>query len=827
MLAEKIGLDTNHVVVTEGGGAGDLSIVTRNADLIAGTDVGWVRVNFIRLPWQRPDDGTRFAGHTWLEAYRAAIDAFRQRGLRVYGLIGHEATPGDPGDMLRRPPEEMSDGERANAQRWIDEYADIFGWIVEQLQDVVTTVESFNEPDDWHAADRNWIHPRWFARMLQAVYDNVRNKRGIKGVTLVTGPLQGLDINANGAAPYLRNTYGAGQEFFGWGSGQPFPFDGIGYHLYIIEGYNADWEDHVRKTRERFQSYIAGMMDVIHDAEGPASRRRLYVSEMGWQSDQYNPEREEFQAKNAQLAVQLMSAEPNIALGFWFCTQDFGDPGGPGQKWYGLFRKGDLTLDNAKPIYTAFQNACVACAPGQAAFQYRNQDVINAFFAAAPALGVGAWTLMTRAGLTGLVSARNARYTGLPISDLPNLTDDQKAAISAQLAETRAIGGGAAPSDGSRDIGPAPRRQSARLRRVLAARAHRPHDPSRDITPTAGGPTLTNQDVINAMYFAATQLKANGWDWLTRAGLTDIVKARKAPYSGPSVLSLPNLTNDEKALLVSKLPQPQPDRTRPLVGKGMWIWSLGRCEGGDPTAIAELAKAAELTHVIIKVADAAAPFNIDAKKGDLVAPVVAALRGAGITVWGWQYIYAGADADPEAQAATAIARVRQLGMEGFVVNAEVEFNGQPEAATRYMQALRAGLPTLPIALSSFRFPKFHQDFPWKEFLAYCDINMPQVYWYSDPPDQALVQSLAQNAALPNARPVIPTGAAYVMDKEAQATPDEIQKFLQAAAAQGLPAVNFWSWQHAGDQRWAAIGGFAWPTPTPAAAPQTQPAMAEA
>ncbi len=797
MFAEKIGLDTNHVIDTDGANAGDLSIVTRNADLIARTDVGWVRINFIRLPWQRPDDDTKFAGRTWLEAYQAAIAQFRKKGLRIYGLVGHEATPSDPGDMFRRPPEEMSPDEVKKAQHWIDEYADIFGWVVEQLQDVVTVYESFNEPDDWHGGGRNWIHPRWFARMLQAVYDNVKVKRRIKGVTLVTGPLQGLDINANGAAPYLRDTYGAGQEFFGWGVKGPFPFDGIGYHLYIIEGYTADWEEHVRKTKERFQTYVGGMMDVIHDAEGPLSRRRLYVSEMGWQSDQYTPEREEFQAKNARLAVQLMSGEPNIALGCWFCTQDFGD--GDGKKWYGLFRKGDLSAQNAKPIYNAFQTACVACAPSNITFQFNNQDLINAFFAAAELLDVTGWTLLTRAGLTGLVSDRNARYSGLPIPNLPNLTDDQKALVTAKLVEARA--GADKPSDGGRDIGAPPKRRHRRRIRRRAA--------TRDLTPadTAG---LTNQDVINAVYFAATQLKQSGWEWLTRAGLTDLVNARQAAYSGPGALSLPNLTDQEKALIVSRLPQPRPDRTRPLHGKGMWIWSVSRCEGGDPMAIADLAKQVGLTHVVIKVADAATPFNIDARKGDLAAPVVAALRGAGVRVWGWQYIYAGEDYDPEAQAATAVQRVTQLGLEGFVVNAEVEFKGQPEAAARYMQALRAGLPTLPVALSSFRFPKLHQDFPWKEFLAHCDINMPQVYWYDDAPDQALQASLAQNTALPNARPVIPTGAAYAMDDTSQATPDDIRVFLQAVVRQGLPATNFWSWQHAGTQRWQAIADFDWP-----------------
>ena len=48
-----------------------------------------------------------------------------------------------------------------------------------------------------------------------------------------------------------------------------------------------------------------------------------------------------------------------------------------------------------------------------------------------------------------------------------------------------------------------------------------------------------------------------------------------------------------------------------LEGKGFFIWKISRCENGDPQAIANLAHASQLTHVLIKIADTVYSSNID------------------------------------------------------------------------------------------------------------------------------------------------------------------------------------------------------------------------
>jgi hypothetical protein len=234
-----------------------------------------------------------------------------------------------------------------------------------------------------------------------------------------------------------------------------------------------------------------------------------------------------------------------------------------------------------------------------------------------------------------------------------------------------------------------------------------------------------------------------------------------------------------------------------LQGKGMWIWQVAQCEGGDVAKIAARAKEAGLTHVLVKVADGRSAYN-----GDVTA-LVRALQGAGIAVWAWQYTYG---THPEEEAQFAAQRFGRQPFAGFVVDAEGEYGGYPNRAKRYMQELRRLLPDTPVALSSYYLPDLHAEFPWAEFLAGCDVNMPQVYWYSRGPVQALEQSLAQNAKY--GKPVFPTGAAY--PEAAQA--EEIVPFLDAVRAHNLPGANFWDWQEATAAMWTAVAGYLWQGP---------------
>jgi len=258
-----------------------------------------------------------------------------------------------------------------------------------------------------------------------------------------------------------------------------------------------------------------------------------------------------------------------------------------------------------------------------------------------------------------------------------------------------------------------------------------------------------------------------------------------------------------------------------LYGKGYFIWKIPFCDGGDPEAIAATASAADLSHVLIKVADGATwPYNFDFERNvDLIPPVRDALKNVGVEVWGWHYVRGD---DPVNEARMAVDRMTALHLDGYVIDAEGEYRttSKRAAASQFMKEIRAGMPNLPIALSSYRYPRTHAALPFAEFLEYCDISMPQVYFEQmHNPEQQLERCVEQYMALKPLRPVIPTLPTYARGDWCP-TADEVTRFLQKARDLGLSAANAWSWDFAKRPKymnlWNAMADFDWPASAPVA-----------
>lgn len=249
-----------------------------------------------------------------------------------------------------------------------------------------------------------------------------------------------------------------------------------------------------------------------------------------------------------------------------------------------------------------------------------------------------------------------------------------------------------------------------------------------------------------------------------------------------------------------------------LKGKGFYLWKIPNCENGNPGAIARVAYAAGLTHVLIKIANGIYRSNYDYdRKVDFVPEVAAALKARGIQVWGWHYVYGN---DPAGEARMAVQRMRELYLDGYVLDAEVEYKapGKRSAASQFMRLLRAGLPDKPIALSSFRYPSYHPQLPWREFLERCDLNMPQVYWMkADNPGAQLTRCVQEFQNLTPFRPIFPTGAAFP-EHGWQPTAAEVTEFLNTARGLELQGVNFWSWDSTRSKMpelWELIAKYDW------------------
>jgi hypothetical protein len=225
------------------------------------------------------------------------------------------------------------------------------------------------------------------------------------------------------------------------------------------------------------------------------------------------------------------------------------------------------------------------------------------------------------------------------------------------------------------------------------------------------------------------------------------------------------------------------------------------------------------------------------------------LSNAGISVWGWNYIYG--DPPPrdagkpnywvlEAQAnVKRINQLRPLGLRGFVIDAEREYETIPDRwnkAAAYMKVLRDNLPDLPIALASWKQPTLHGGFPWAQFRAKIDLDLPQVYWIqAHNPVAQVNRSFQEFSAMQPPLPYVAAGPTF-FEHNWRPTPQELTDFLTKCVALGLPAANFWAWDHLGlrggesynpahlnfTAEWEAVANFNWPGSLPAPAPAPQP-----
>ena len=132
-----------------------------------------------------------------------------------------------------------------------------------------------------------------------------------------------------------------------------------------------------------------------------------------------------------------------------------------------------------------------------------------------------------------------------------------------------------------------------------------------------------------------------------------------------------------------------------------------------------------------------------------------------------------------------------------MIDAEIEYKqpGRVNAARHYMDRLRRAFPNLPMALSSYRFPSYHPQLPWKEFLDKVDYNMPQVYWEkAHNPEPQLQRTLREFEAKSPFRPVIPTGPTYRTGRWAPSVEDtnkfmDTVKGLDLKGAISSPGTN--------------------------------------
>ncbi len=240
--------------------------------------------------------------------------------------------------------------------------------------------------------------------------------------------------------------------------------------------------------------------------------------------------------------------------------------------------------------------------------------------------------------------------------------------------------------------------------------------------------------------------------------------------------------------------------------KGIWVWNLDRCMGGNIDAIIGKCKDFDISYLLIKGGDGEKTFP------QLTREVVVSLQNSGIKVYSWTYNYG---LNPLAEADVAI-KCLDLGVDGHVFDAESEYEhlaNNTQVAEAMLQTVRTAHPTKFLAYSTNAIIDLHRDFPYLTFGKYCDAVMPQVYWgkwinekVQQSPSKAFLwvydnfirwhQNWIDSGHSESVKPIIPTGQVFDDHEEKTryvAKPADIHAFINTV--KGYKSANFWSFQH--------------------------------
>ncbi len=276
--------------------------------------------------------------------YDRAVNAFRQAGVDVMGLVGPGivSTTYDPNAWIANSME-RSGGNGDNS--FLHAFASAVLALVGHFHGRINTWELWNEPNVGQAGmTGTYMYPSNFAAMLADTYALV--KASYPDVTLVSGGIlsdddAGHSTPDNTGATYLRQTYYMGlQVTHTWdGVRAQFggnPLDAIGQHLYLDQGGLA------------YTRHIVAAYQWMHDAYGAFGdgAKPLYMTEGAWSTDAVSPQQQALDL-DVLYALSANPAVPYVKRVYWYLLRD----GGAGRdQTYGL-----ETLDGSpKPAFYRF-----------------------------------------------------------------------------------------------------------------------------------------------------------------------------------------------------------------------------------------------------------------------------------------------------------------------------------------------------------------------------------------------------------------------------------------------------------------------------------------
>src|SRR5581483_2107704 len=275
----------------------------------------------------------------------------------------------------------------------------------------------------------------------------------------------------------------------------------------------------------------------------------------------------------------------------------------------------------------------------------------------------------------------------------------------------------------------------------------------------------------------------------------------------------PDVEVPDSALPAEAAPAPWTAGTAALAGKGMWVWQVGRTEGGDVGAIVRRAVASGLHQIWARVGDSKDGFYAVATLDALVP----AAHRAGVAVigWGFPYLY-----DPVGDAVWTLDALRWSApdgsrLDGYSADIERPSEGVDLSRARvaaYLQTVRQGAGDRLIVATVYPPTNGNRfgSYPYRAMARYVDAFAPMIYWECTDPAADAAEAVARLTTL---LPVHLVGQAFSLADVGGRAPApsaaETEWFLAAAQHGGALGASFWVWQSATPEEWAAVAAYPW------------------
>jgi hypothetical protein len=296
-------------------------------DKLAAAGVEWVRID---IGWSSiQEEGRRRYSDWYIDQADFVIDAARERGINVLGLLWRTPPWANGGRNVNAPPNDF------------DDYGTIARWAAEHFRGRVAAWEVWNEPN----LDGSWNgSPEDIANLLRASYDDF--KAGDPEAEVVMAPPVHNDVE------WLRKVYEAGAQGY---------FDVMATHPYASPSNEPPEMDNGTIWTISAVERVHALMEEHGDGDKP-----IWFTEFGWSSHPNEGDEapwelgvtEQQQADYLVRAAEFIACRyPYVEQIFWYSERNLGAPPGasPGEIQLGNFGLMENDL-SPKPAYDAMSD---------------------------------------------------------------------------------------------------------------------------------------------------------------------------------------------------------------------------------------------------------------------------------------------------------------------------------------------------------------------------------------------------------------------------------------------------------------------------------------